>query len=220
MKSQTDKKRREVDFQNLSSIPCMPLEESYVRSGSATLQPLPAAWTEEQELQPHPLDILILKYNDKLEGEVLIRWQGLPECEDSWEQLVLMTYAGSFPKSSPSGQGESLGHLFVGRGGEGIWGVKQLGGMVVIWARDKRIESLGQLETCVEEKPGSLKCVWHCMIAACTFLGYRLFLFILSNTIQSFSSTTEPVLTICLINGKWRREGGEQSKARQEKETV
>jgi hypothetical protein len=48
-------------------------------------QPLPSCMSESWQLEPGPEEARDTRINDKGELEVLVKWQGLPEFENSWE---------------------------------------------------------------------------------------------------------------------------------------
>lgn len=54
-------------------------------SSKVVAQPLPVALTADCELQAQPAEVLSTKTNNKGELEVLIKWQDLPDFENSWE---------------------------------------------------------------------------------------------------------------------------------------
>jgi hypothetical protein len=48
-------------------------------------QPLPACMNEDWHLEPDPEEALDTRRNDQREVEVLVKWEGLLEFENSWE---------------------------------------------------------------------------------------------------------------------------------------
>lgn len=55
---------------------------------TVVFQPLPACLNEEWMLEPEPKRIVEQRTNDQNELEVLVKWKGLPEFENSWELAV------------------------------------------------------------------------------------------------------------------------------------
>ncbi|MCI74278.1 GDT1-like protein 2, partial [Trifolium medium] len=53
-------------------------------------QPLPACMQEDWYLEPGPEEALATRENAQGELEVLIKWQGLPDFENSWELVDKM----------------------------------------------------------------------------------------------------------------------------------
>jgi hypothetical protein len=50
-------------------------------------QPLPACMNEDWHLEPGPEKVLEQRWNAQGEVEVLVKWEGLPEFENSWEHM-------------------------------------------------------------------------------------------------------------------------------------
>jgi hypothetical protein len=53
-------------------------------------QPLPACMNEQWQLEPGPEEAMDTRRNEQGEVEVLVKWQGLPEFENSWESVEKM----------------------------------------------------------------------------------------------------------------------------------
>ncbi|OIV89427.1 hypothetical protein TanjilG_21902 [Lupinus angustifolius] len=53
-------------------------------------QPIPSMLSEEWELKVQPATILHHRVGQNGDVEVLVQWEGLPECENSWESVAQM----------------------------------------------------------------------------------------------------------------------------------
>jgi len=58
---------------------------------SAQAQPLPAIMTSNLEWEPEPEDVLEIRESSTgADTELLIKWRGLPECENTWEPMKVI----------------------------------------------------------------------------------------------------------------------------------
>ncbi|CAJ2678278.1 unnamed protein product [Trifolium pratense] len=72
----------ECYWRNFLSIYCL---LNWVFGRRNHFQPLPTGLNEESQLEAEPEEALDTRRNDQGEVEVLVKWEGLPEFENSWE---------------------------------------------------------------------------------------------------------------------------------------
>ena len=69
--------------------------------------PLPLELSDEMELQA----LLDFRYSKADQAEVLVRWEGMPSCEDSWEDVQKLLH--QFPLSHLEDKVKALGGVLV-----------------------------------------------------------------------------------------------------------
>ncbi|XP_019416449.1 PREDICTED: uncharacterized protein LOC109327750 [Lupinus angustifolius] len=114
MKAQADKHRREVEFEvgdwRIGPVAYRLALPEHTRvhpvfhvsllkkalKPTQQSQPLPLILSEEWELKVQPATLLQHRVDQDGDIEVLVQWEGLPECENSWESAAQMQEA--FPQ--------------------------------------------------------------------------------------------------------------------------
>ncbi|XP_044479709.1 uncharacterized protein LOC123206596 [Mangifera indica] len=81
MKQTADKKCRYVEFQ---------LKKQF--GSDSESQQIPEDLQEDLELVVQPEDVLDYRYSSQSELELLVKWRGLPSCDNTWESYDNMVH--------------------------------------------------------------------------------------------------------------------------------
>jgi hypothetical protein len=113
------------------------------------VQPLPQCLNEEWELQVQPKEVLAVQKLLNGTEQVLIRWEGLPEAEDTWEEVAVMIHV--FPDFNLEDKVKLVGgsidrpvkHVYKRRGKRGMVneGAHMQGGQLAVNGREECVQN-------------------------------------------------------------------------------